>query len=1037
MNKTFYLNSVLNTKARNKSSNSLKIAGYANTTDKDRAGDVISAEAWAKGVDNYRKNPVLLYQHDHEKPIGKVDQVLVDKKGIFVEASVSNAAEKLHGVQTLINDGALKSFSVGFRVKDADYDRDNDTFNITDVELMEISVVSVPCNQESLFSVRKSFENDNEYESFKEKIKASAMQEETVEKEHTTEKASLVNVGVTNYVSNHYHTVEVDGMGFGVTTYSSHGHKHYHEVKNFQVLEDSMHNDHTHDMVFLVKPSEQSDEHPRMERPSSPSEMEGDAVLNILGPESDETVSTKGEDEMSESETTDTLEITSDEVLVENETKSDDIITEPESEEDLVSDAKSEEDSIITEEGTLMEEEINEEPEISADPYEPIPFVNLLSLENSELSTDDFVKFNDSRWQIVKIATAQNPIFQLLEVDLTGKTLDNTTSIDAKNIAIVNTWDIGTKFDKVLTEFKPKTYTDKDRSEIRGTFNSNVSLTEQELHSLKPHVESDDYKQEILNKTINLLSTPSEEWTDTNYQVADYMNNMIVQLKTITSEVEDDSISRKDLALMLHGHKSNKDNSKENNEMATQNAGDPIVVKTEAEPSVEEEKIEEVKASDTSVAVAAEPRVADLIEKTGEAILSEADAKEQKLDRGEADYTPAETDKVAELTSQLKKYEDQIAAMNRNKMVYQETSHTSKEQFSEKDMANACMLAYALDKRDPFDTKMGQKIKAITSVDAFLSNFSTNVYEEMEQQLVIAPMFDRIQVDARTFRVPVAAEDTDGDVAQFASGTFATGIGDTTNVPTSNQHAISAVEFTPHKFMATTHLAKDEEEDTVLPLMDFLRRAATRRVARAIDKAILRGTGALTGFTAAPTNAITAGAGYASVIKGVSTLADDISGLRSTTGSANDKADATDIASARAKMGKYGLQLGDHLVYVTSVEGYNELVSFSDFRTVDKFGPNATYLTGSVGAIYGIPIVISEFMDNVGSTGNEIGVLIYKPGFLIAERRGMEIESEYEPRQQVTAMYMSTRFDFKALSSNSSAALDATNFAYASLVECG
>ena len=149
------------------------------------------------------------------------------------------------------------------------------------------------------------------------------------------------------------------------------------------------------------------------------------------------------------------------------------------------------------------------------------------------------------------------------------------------------------------------------------------------------------------------------------------------------------------------------------------------------------------------------------------------------------------------------------------------------------------------------------------------------------------------------------------------------------------------------------------------------------------------------------------------------------------------RAFASDIASARAKMGKYGLQLGDHLVYVTSVEGYNELVSFSDFRTVDKFGPNATYLTGAVGAIYGIPIVISEFMDNVGSTGNEIGVLVYKPGFIIGERRGMEIESEYEPRQQVTAMYMSTRFDFKALSSNSSAALDATNFAYASLIECG
>ena len=109
----------------------------------------------------------------------------------------------------------------------------------------------------------------------------------------------------------------------------------------------------------------------------------------------------------------------------------------------------------------------------------------------------------------------------------------------------------------------------------------------------------------------------------------------------------------------------------------------------------------------------------------------------------------------------------------------------------------------------------------------------------MEQQLVVAPLFNRIAVDAKTFRVPVADEDTDGDVAQFASGTFATGIADATRVPTSNQNTISSVDFTPHKFMATTHLAKDEEEDTVLPLLDFLRAAATRRLARAIDKSIL------------------------------------------------------------------------------------------------------------------------------------------------------------------------------------------------------
>ena len=371
------------------------------------------------------------------------------------------------------------------------------------------------------------------------------------------------------------------------------------------------------------------------------------------------------------------------------------------------------------------------------------------------------------------------------------------------------------------------------------------------------------------------------------------------------------------------------------------------------------------------------------------------------------------------------------------KMHYQEQSR-NQAQFSEKEMANAVMLAKMMNKRDVFDTKLGAKMKAVTSVDQFLSSFSSNIYTEMEQQLVIAPMFERIAVDAKTFRVPVADEDTDGDVAQFASGTFATGIADTARVPTSNQNTISSVDFTPHKFMATAHLAKDEEEDTVLPLLDFLRAAATRRLARAIDKSILRGTGALTGFTASPTNAISAGTGYASVIEGITNLTGDVgAGLTVDTGGANDKADPSDIASARAKLGKYGLQLGNDLVFVTSIEGYNNLVTTSDFQTVDKFGPNATYLTGSVGAVYGIPIAISEFMDNVGSSNNDLGVLIYKPGFMIAERRGIEIESEYEPRQQVTAMYMSTRIDFKALTTNSSSALDATKYSYAVTIEAG
>jgi HK97 family phage major capsid protein len=505
----------------------------------------------------------------------------------------------------------------------------------------------------------------------------------------------------------------------------------------------------------------------------------------------------------------------------------------------------------------------------------------------------------------------------------------------------------------------------------------------------------------------------------------------VVNVKTeehsqVEKSTSEDAVTSESLTKELH-----ENSDKEKDEMADQ-VVDTIDL-TAAKPA------EEIK-KEAPRAEVSEPAVAELVQKTGEAIVKEADAADQQtLVKGDATtaYTPRESEQVAELKAQMEKYQEEIAALQRSKMHYQEQSR-NQAQYSEKEMANAVLVAKLLNKRDIFDTKYGAKMKAVTSVDQFLSNFSQNIYTEMEQQLVVAPMFNRMAVDAKTFRVPVADEDTDGDVAQFASGTFATGIADATRVPTSNQNSISSVDFTPHKFMATTHLAKDEEEDTVLPLLDFLRAAATRRLARAIDKAILRGTGALTGFTAQPTNAITAGTGYASVIEGITNLTDDVgAGLTVDTGSANDKADPSDIAAARTKLGKYGLQLGNDLVYLTSIEGYNNLVTTSDFQTVDKFGPNATYLTGSVGAVYGIPIAITEFLDNVGTQGNDIGVLCYKPGFMIAERRGIEIESEYEPRQQVTAMYMSTRIDFKALTTNASAALDATKYSYAVTIEAG
>lgn len=143
---------------------SIHIEGYANCTSVDRAGDIIPMTAWTKALDNYLKNPIILAYHDCDDPIGRMVDHKVDEKGLWVKARISAAAEE---VFNLVKDGVLTAFSVGFRIKDAVYDAVTDLFIIKDLELLEISVVAIPCNQDSVFSLSKAFDSAEDYSNFK------------------------------------------------------------------------------------------------------------------------------------------------------------------------------------------------------------------------------------------------------------------------------------------------------------------------------------------------------------------------------------------------------------------------------------------------------------------------------------------------------------------------------------------------------------------------------------------------------------------------------------------------------------------------------------------------------------------------------------------------------------------------------------------------------------------------------------------------------------------------------------------------------
>lgn len=172
--KILYFNSKFTAKALpndDSEDQTIMIEGYASTNDKDRHGDVVPTGVWEKGLTDYLKNPVILAYHNHTMPVGKMVEHKVDEKGLWIKAKISDAAGDVY---KLIKKGILSAFSIGFRIKDAEYNTAAEVFLVKDLELHEISVVSVPANQNTLFSLSKSFDSDEEFKLFKQQFAPSS-----------------------------------------------------------------------------------------------------------------------------------------------------------------------------------------------------------------------------------------------------------------------------------------------------------------------------------------------------------------------------------------------------------------------------------------------------------------------------------------------------------------------------------------------------------------------------------------------------------------------------------------------------------------------------------------------------------------------------------------------------------------------------------------------------------------------------------------------------------------------------------------------
>lgn len=100
------------------------------------------ADAEARG----RKIPCL-WAHDTRQPIGvfeslKESPTSLDLTGRLLTKSVARAAE----VFSLMQAGAVSGLSIGYRVKEAHRDPSTGALTLTKLDLLEVSVCTLPCN---------------------------------------------------------------------------------------------------------------------------------------------------------------------------------------------------------------------------------------------------------------------------------------------------------------------------------------------------------------------------------------------------------------------------------------------------------------------------------------------------------------------------------------------------------------------------------------------------------------------------------------------------------------------------------------------------------------------------------------------------------------------------------------------------------------------------------------------------------------------------------------------------------------------------
>lgn len=105
-----------------------------------------------------RDKPVqLLWQHQWDKPVGVILALFEDARGLFVKGRLLLDVAQAREAHTLMKAGVVRGLSIGYSVKRSRRNPDTGVRELLDLNLWEISLVTMPANEAAQVTVVKSY----------------------------------------------------------------------------------------------------------------------------------------------------------------------------------------------------------------------------------------------------------------------------------------------------------------------------------------------------------------------------------------------------------------------------------------------------------------------------------------------------------------------------------------------------------------------------------------------------------------------------------------------------------------------------------------------------------------------------------------------------------------------------------------------------------------------------------------------------------------------------------------------------------------